>query len=82
MKAIERVNDKCWNWKSFVEAARILKIDNHMEVVGHLRELEKARVKMFVYYDLKTYSTMLRLYATRKCIVVKRTTKNNASEIT
>ena len=83
MKAIERVNDKYWNWKSFVEAARILKIDNHMEVVGHLRELEKARVKMFVYYDLKTsYSTMLRLYATRKCIVVKRTTKNNVSEIT
>ena len=24
MKAIERVSDKCWIWKSFVEAARIL----------------------------------------------------------
>ena len=31
MKAIERVNDKCWIWKSFVEAARILKIDYDME---------------------------------------------------
>ena len=82
MKAIERVNDKCWIWKSFVEAERILKIDCHMEVVGHLREVEKAPVKMFVYYDLKaSYSTTLRLYTTRKCIVVKRTTKYNASEI-
>ena len=51
MKAIERVNDKCWIWKSFVEAERILKTDYadyHMEVVGHLRELEiwkKHRLK-------------------------------------
>ena len=47
-----------------------------MEVVGHLRELEKAPDKIFVYYDLKaSYSTVLRLYTTRKCIVVKRTTE-------
>ena len=61
-------------WKSLVEAERVLKIDYHMEpVVGHLRELEKAPVKMFVYYNLKaSHSTILRLYTTRKCIVAKK----------
>ena len=49
MEAIERVDSKCWIWKSFVEAARILIIEYDMNVLKNLTELGKTPVKMFVY---------------------------------
>ena len=76
MKAIERVNDKCWIWKSFVEAARILKIDYHMEVVGHLRELEKAPVNVCIL----RLKNIIQHYTTFVCYEKMHCSKKNYQE--
>ena len=46
--AIERVNNKRMIWDEFVEAARVLKLRCHKDVLDHLRQLEKTPDSMFV----------------------------------
>jgi hypothetical protein len=52
IEAAERVNKMHLVWDSFVESARILKINRQKEVLEHLREFEKAPDQTFVY-DLR-----------------------------